>query len=76
MPHPETQRLHVADPDSSAAGLQGRSSSLNNLARLPGVARAKLAHLAHQAPFVRFIEDNDGMDKDENDIYRLKQHVS
>ena len=48
----------------------GRSSSLTNLARLPGMAREKLTHLQ----FVRFIEDNDGQDKDENDIYR--QNVS
>ena len=72
MPSSEDQRLYT-DPDSAA--LHSRSNSLTSLARLPGVARAKLAHLAQQAPFVRFMEDNDGMDKDENEIYRIKQHV-
>jgi len=57
---------------SSSSGVHGRSNSLQNLARLPGVARGKLRNLA-QNPFVKFIEDSDGQDKDENDIYR--QHV-
>ncbi|KAI7842508.1 hypothetical protein COHA_003862 [Chlorella ohadii] len=55
-----------SEPPSS---VHSRSSSLTNLARLPGVARAKLQNLTH-SQFVRYIEDNDGQDKDENDIYR------
>ena len=61
------------------SGVHSRSSSLTNLARLPGVARAKLQNLTH-SQFVRYIEDNDGQDKDENDIYRgaaaARQNVS
>lgn len=50
-------------------GVHGRSNSLTNLARLPGVARAKLQNITH-SQFVRYIEDNDAHDKEENDIYR------
>lgn len=68
--HPE--RSHGSPTSSPAPVVHGRSSSLTNLARLPGVARQKLQNLAHTNPFVRYIEDNDGQDKDENDIYRHK----
>lgn len=50
---------------------QGRSSSLTNLARLPAEARKRLQSLAQKAPFVRFMDD-DAQDRDENDIYRLR----
>ena len=43
------------------------SASLSGLARLPGLARARLTRLARN-PFARFMEDGDG--RDENDIYR------
>lgn len=74
MPHNEDAYSH---PDRSAlpggrAAVHQRSGSLTNLARLPGVARAKLHHSLSHNPFVRFLEDNDGQDKDENDIYRQK----
>ncbi|KAL4444075.1 hypothetical protein ABPG75_011812 [Micractinium tetrahymenae] len=73
MPHREDAYSHPdrsVPPGGAAAGVHSRSGSLTNLARLPGVARAKLhSSLAHN-PFVRFLEDNDGQDKDENDIYR------
>lgn len=73
MPHNEDAYSHPnrSMPQSGKAVHQ-RSGSLTNLARLPGVARAKLQHSLSHNPFVRFIEDNDGQDKDENDIYRQK----
>ncbi len=59
---PSTENLY----SHSHPGVAPRTGSLTNLARLPVKAKEKLAHLQ----FVRFIEDNDGQDKDENDIYR------
>ncbi|KAL4429986.1 hypothetical protein ABPG77_004356 [Micractinium sp. CCAP 211/92] len=73
MPHNEDAYSHPnrSMPPAGKA-VHHRSGSLTNLARLPGVARAKLQHSLSHNPFVRFIDDNDGQDKDENDIYRQK----
>lgn len=79
MPRTENSYTHGArgspslDPEGSPLTQHARNSSLQNLARLPGVARAKLQNLS-QTKFVRYIEDNDDGSRDENDIYR--QHVS
>lgn len=66
--HPDRSGL----PGGTSAPMHKRSGSLTNLARLPGVARAKLHNSLTHNPFVRFIDDSDGQDKDENDIYRHK----
>lgn len=66
---PSVGRLAARTSSEPPSGVHSRSSSLTNLARLPGKARAKLQNLTH-SQFVRFIEDNDAQDKDENDIYR------
>lgn len=60
------QQRGLTRSSSEPGGVHSRSSSLTNLA---GAARAKLHHLTHNQ-FVRYIEDNDAQDKDENDIYR------
>ncbi|PSC75458.1 UPF0187 chloroplastic [Micractinium conductrix] len=75
MPRTENSYTHGArgspslDPEGSPLTQHARNSSLQNLARLPGVARAKLQNLS-QTKFVRYIEDNDDGSRDENDIYR------
>jgi hypothetical protein len=66
----ESLYSHPPARGSSPEPVHGRTNSLTNLVRPLGKARQKLQHLAQQTPFVRFIEDNDGQDKDENDIYR------
>ncbi|PRW51063.1 UPF0187 chloroplastic [Chlorella sorokiniana] len=66
---PGVGRLAARTSSEPPSGVHSRSSSLTNLARLPGKARAKLQNLTH-SQFVRFIEDNDAQDKEENDIYR------
>lgn len=71
--HP-ARALSPTGPSAAAAamasvpGVHGRTGSLTNLMRMPGAARTRLQTLAHQNPFVRFMDDNDL--KDENDIYR------
>ncbi|KAI3427099.1 hypothetical protein D9Q98_007038 [Chlorella vulgaris] len=66
----ESLYSHPPARGSSPESVHGRTNSLTSLVRPLGKARQKLQHLAQQTPFVRFIEDNDGQDKDENDIYR------
>lgn len=57
---------HARSASDPAGAVHARSSSLTNLG---AAARAKLQGLAH-SQFVRYLEDNDAQDKDENDIYR------